>query len=181
MLFSRKSGRIRKTGMIRRAGKNGKGKHNGKAYPAHNGVVADGKTGAVIGRVAGVDEAGCALVHYAVNPTGAAVLADSTVPIKKQDVGREAVLVFRNGDTTKPIVMGLIQPAKATHEAEAKTVDVERDGERLTLTADKEIVLSCGRASITLTRAGKVMIRGTYVLSRSSGVHRVQGGSVQIN
>ena len=49
------------------------------------------------------------------------------------------------------------------------------------LTAEREIVLKCGKASITLTRAGKVIIRGAYVLSRSSGVNRIVGGSVQIN
>ncbi|MEP7119602.1 MAG: hypothetical protein ABJE95_01785, partial [Byssovorax sp.] len=36
-------------------------------------------------------------------------------------------------------------------------------------------------SSITLTRAGKILIRGAYVLTRSSGVNRIQGGSVQIN
>ena len=44
-----------------------------------------------------------------------------------------------------------------------------------------QIVLRCGEASITLTRAGKVLIRGAYVLSRSSGTNRIQGGSVEIN
>ena len=33
----------------------------------------------------------------------------------------------------------------------------------------------------TLTRAGKILIRGAYLLARSSGVNRIQGGSVQIN
>jgi hypothetical protein len=53
--------------------------------------------------------------------------------------------------------------------------------ERLELMAEKEIVLRVGDASITLTRAGKIILRGTYVLSRSSGVNRIKGGSVQIN
>jgi hypothetical protein len=47
--------------------------------------------------------------------------------------------------------------------------------------AGKEIVLRCGDASITLTRAGKILIKGAYVLSRSSGVNRIQGGAVEIN
>jgi uncharacterized protein (DUF2345 family) len=55
------------------------------------------------------------------------------------------------------------------------------DSERIELTAEKEIVLRCGNASLTLTRAGKILIRGAYVLTRSSGVNRIQGGSVQIN
>ena len=31
------------------------------------------------------------------------------------------------------------------------------------------------------TKAGKVILGGAYVLSRSSGVNRIKGGSVQIN
>jgi len=44
-----------------------------------------------------------------------------------------------------------------------------------------QLVLRCGRASITLTAAGKVLIEGAYVSSRSTGVNRIKGGSVQIN
>ncbi len=55
------------------------------------------------------------------------------------------------------------------------------DGEELTLSAKRQITLQCGKASITLTRAGKVLIRGAYVSTRSSGVNRIKGGSVQIN
>ena len=60
-------------------------------------------------------------------------------------------------------------------------MDVSLDGERLTLTADKEIVLRCGKASVTLTRAGKIIIRGAYLSNRSSGVNKIKGASVQIN
>ena len=55
------------------------------------------------------------------------------------------------------------------------------DGDRLILTAHEQIVLRCGEASITLTRAGKVLIKGAYVVSRSTGMNRIQGGVVHIN
>ena len=51
----------------------------------------------------------------------------------------------------------------------------------LVVSAEKELVFRCGQASITLTRAGKVLLRGTYPSSRSSGANRIKGGSVQIN
>jgi hypothetical protein len=60
-------------------------------------------------------------------------------------------------------------------------VEVEADGERLVVSAREQLVLRCGKASITLTRAGRVIIRGESLLSRSSGVNRIKGGSVQIN
>ena len=76
--------------------------------------------------------------------------------------------------------------AKETDAEAAAAEPVERAvdaaiPERLELIAEREIVLRVGDASITLTRAGKIILRGTYVLSRSSGVNRIKGGSVQIN
>lgn len=55
------------------------------------------------------------------------------------------------------------------------------DGKRVVLEGQEEVVLRCGEASITLTRNGKIAIRGKYLLSRSSGVNRILGGSVQVN
>ena len=84
--------------------------------------------------------------------------------------------MFVDGDSRQPLIVGLIQEPVAP-----TSVPVRVDGERVVLTADREIVLQCGAASITLTRAGKILIRGTYLLSRSSGTHRIKGGSVEIN
>ena len=60
-------------------------------------------------------------------------------------------------------------------------VTAQVDDQRVVLTAEREIVLRCGEASITLTRAGKVLIKGTYVLSRSSGYNKIKGAAVDIN
>ena len=49
------------------------------------------------------------------------------------------------------------------------------------VSAKEQLVLRCGKASITLTKAGKVLIEGSYVSSRSTGVNRVKGGSIQLN
>jgi hypothetical protein len=55
------------------------------------------------------------------------------------------------------------------------------DGKRVELRGEDEIVLSCGQASITLRRNGRVLVHGTYIETRSKGVNRIKGGSVQIN
>jgi hypothetical protein len=121
-------------------------------------------------------------VDFPGNTSGALVPARSTVPFKKLSVGQEVVLAFDEGDSSRPIVLGALQapdadPPCACMEEGAAPVE----GDVLTLTAQKEIVLTCGRSSITLTSAGKVLLRGEYLLSRSSGVNRIKGGSVQIN
>ena len=55
------------------------------------------------------------------------------------------------------------------------------DGQKVILEGHDEIELRCGEASIRLTKAGKILIRGKYLLNRSSGVNRILGGSVQVN
>jgi hypothetical protein len=60
-------------------------------------------------------------------------------------------------------------------------IDAMVDGKCIKIEGQDQIELRCGEASITLRRNGRVIIRGTYVESRSRGVNRIKGGSVQIN
>jgi hypothetical protein len=94
--------------------------------------------------------------------------------------GQEALIAYAHGDPDQPIVVGLLKPSNAPAPQAAPATAVV-DDEIIHLQAKKQIVLQCGKASITLTRAGKVLIRGAYVLTRSSGANRIKGGSVQIN
>jgi hypothetical protein len=101
---------------------------------------------------------------------------------------RDVLIVFENSDPDLPIILDTMhsmldevtQTADAVLDVE-KPEDVLVDGRRITFDAREEIVLRCGKSSITLTKAGKIIIRGAYLLSRSSGVNRIKGGSVQIN
>lgn len=133
--------------------------------------------GVVIGTLLELDVIGSPRVDYPGNPSGA-LTARTLAPLDSSKVGREVALMFEGGDALKPIVLGVLQKAG---RPEPKPLQVQMDGETLVFTGKKEIVFQCGKASITLTRAGKVLLRGAYVSSRSSGVNRIKGGSVQIN
>ena len=140
-------------------------------------------TGVIIGELIGMtDEGRTPLVLYPGQPGSAALAAQTTVDIYGAHIGRRVVLMFDNGDLLRPIVMGWLRQGESLSLAEQPgQVEVDADGERLIVSAKEQVVIRCGKASITLTKAGKVLIQGAYVLSRSSGVNRVKGGSVQLN
>lgn len=107
---------------------------------------------------------------------------------KKESLGREVLLVFEKGDPDRPIIVGLIGDflediifmetnEHDSHEPKEALVD----GKRVTLEAKEEVVLKCGKGSITIRKDGKIVIRGTHLLSRSSGPQRIKGSSISIN
>ena len=138
--------------------------------------------GVLLGKVVSCDNSGAVTVDYPDNPTDSPLLAASVVMISENDINKDVALMFEAGNPQRPVIMGQLQHAPAQVEKNTTdAVNVQLDGKRLTFTAEQEIVLRCGEASITLTRAGKVIIRGEYLLSRSTGTNRIKGGSVQIN
>ena len=134
--------------------------------------------GVIVGRLVGLRENGEPFVDFPGNISARALTARSVLPLIEEHVGREILLTFEEGDPERPVVIGLMESLSAQRQRPA---NVKVDDDSLVFTAEREIVLRCGKASITLTRAGKVLIRGAYVLSRSSGANRIKGGSVQIN
>jgi len=85
----------------------------------------------------------------------------------------QAALLFEDGNAALPLLVGLL---KLPREQE-----VSVDGERIVLTGKEAIELRCGGASISLSKSGKLVIRGAYVETRAKGTNRIKGGTVQIN
>ena len=128
------------------------------------------------GILRGLTAAGTPVVVVSHDADLGPVEARSCVTVRPEDVGREVVLLFDADRPDSPIVLGVIRPP-----GEAEGVEVTADGKNVTLTARESITLECGEARITLHRTGKIVIRGAHVVSHSSGVNRIRGGSVQLN
>lgn len=145
-------------------------------------VIGSGQTiqGVVIGVLMGFGDQGDPLVVYPGNRSETAVMARSTAALSNVDIGRDVALMFENGDPGRPLIVGpIVKPSDAPDPRVGATEDSEP--EHLEFTASQAIVLRCGKASLTLTRAGKILLRGAYIFSRSTGVNKIKGGSVQLN
>ncbi len=147
-----------------------------------DGLASERKiSGVVIGVLLGFSDSSRPLVAFSGNKSETGIEANTTSTLSSDDVGKKVALLFESGDPACPIVIGRIQHPEEIIEPKRTNTTVDMDGERLEFSAEKEIVLRCGKASITLTKAGKIILRGTYLVSRSSGVNRIKGGSVHVN
>jgi len=128
--------------------------------------------------VAVSEDGATAMVFDPAQPGEPARAARTLVDLHAGHVGAQVALMFEAGSATRPIIIGMLRGSVAERP---RALEVEADGERLTVSAQQQLVLRCGKASITLTKAGKVLIEGSHVSSRATGVNRIKGGSVQVN
>ncbi|MDM0117233.1 DUF6484 domain-containing protein [Variovorax sp. J22R133] len=137
----------------------------------------------VVGELIAIADEGCTpLVLFAGQHGTAAVRARAVIDLHGAHIGQSVVLMFEDGDAMRPVVMGVLRQAEGWPLREVPAqVEVDVNGDRMIVSAKSELVLRCGKASVTLTKAGKVLIQGSYVSSRSTGVNRIKGGSVQLN
>jgi hypothetical protein len=130
-----------------------------------------------LGEVERVDEAGTPWVRL---PCGRSTAARWLVGLTHEQLrvaqaaGTPVILALIG--RSEAVILGVLADPGSPARAEAVV-----DGKKVAVTGEEEVTLRCGKASITLTRAGKVLIKGDYVLSRASGVNRIKGGAVQIN
>lgn len=100
---------------------------------------------------------------------------------------QEAVLLFEGSDPRRPILLSLLRSATPHLDAAlsgalpAQERAARVDGRRVEIEGRDEVVLRCGKASLTLRRDGKVELRGVNLVSQASHVHKIRGGKVQIN
>ena len=109
-------------------------------------------------------------------------VADGTLVKAARQQSR--ALVVRTGDTpARWVLVGLVRERLSTQAVTARPgqLEVAMDGETLRLTAERDIVLKCGEASLTLRKDGKIVMSGTNVLTSSRGPNRIKGASIALN
>lgn len=101
-------------------------------------------------------------------------------------IGRQVLIACVAGDAAQAIVYGVIGTPLSSKPTEVE-VDAPRptaaviDGERVVLDAESEIVLRCGRSSLTLTSDGRIVMKGIEIVSRAVRTNKIKGGTVNIN
>lgn len=123
------------------------------------------------GRFVGFDAEGMPLVTTRAEEASP-VAGLSLVPLTPAQAGAAVAIAWLEGAPPRPLILGLIQPPAPVAQA---------DGERVVIEGRREVVLRCGKASITLRPDGSITLRGGQILSRADGANRVQGASVQLN
>jgi hypothetical protein len=110
------------------------------------------------------------------------VLAESLVAFTEAELDhaaaerRAVLLTFEEGDRQKPVIIGLVAPVPARPAPKPGASD-----EVVLIRGRDSIQLRCGAASITLRKDGKIVLRGSYVISRATKENRIAGGSVHFN
>lgn len=81
----------------------------------------------------------------------------------------------------------LFSPEPQASEATAElagpigALDARIDGQAIKLTAEREIVLECGKSTLLLRADGTIVLKGVKITSRASRSNKLRGASVNIN
>jgi len=129
--------------------------------------------GFCVGQIVHITKEGRALVDYAGNPVGPmearSVIDGASDHDNHTQENIPVLLVFENGDPMLPIIVGIVRETfyhPISLEKTALSVKPPReailDGRKVALDAKEEIVLRCGKSSVTLRKDGKIVVKGGF-------------------
>lgn len=125
-----------------------------------------------------IEERGPELLEAELGISASDVELLKTLPVK-------AVIVCSSNVSSRPIITSLVRTQLSRGELDVINArsgqDVSVDGRVVRISGKEEMLFECGKSSILLRRDGKVVIKGTQLLSRASGSNKLKGSSVNIN
>jgi hypothetical protein len=98
-------------------------------------------------------------------------------------------------DGSEGYILGLIEPyitcteeRRTVESGDSELIQLDKKNKRIVfkgksikIDADEDIVIVCGKSSLRMSKDGEVTVRGTKLLSRSSGSNKIKGASVMLN
>jgi hypothetical protein len=156
------------------------------AAPLVPGPAAAGQI--VTGHLQGIDEEGRILfvpeqgdglpVPVAI---GVALSDGVLVPAARNQ--QRALVVRTSENPPRLVLIGLMREriTAAASQAGPGELEVKVDGEKLRLTADQEIEFKCGKASLILRQSGRIILKGTYIVTTASGPVKIKGATIALN
>jgi len=153
---------------------------------------SSGVSGLCLGQIVQITDEGRALVDYPGNPAGPvearSVVDASSMHLTHREESIPVLLGLEKGDPTLPIIIGIIHdtlypktPSQEIALPIERPCDAILDGKKIVFDAKEEIILRCGKSSLTLRKDGKVIVKGTQLTSRASATNKIKGASVRIN
>ena len=148
--------------------------------------------GFCVGHIVHISKKGRALVDYAGNPVGPvearSVIDGASDHDNHSQKNIPVLLVFENGDPMLPIIVGIVRETfylpislEETDLSVKPPREAILDGRKVSLDAKEKIVLRCGKSSVTLRKDGKIIVKGTQIVSQASGTNKIKGASIRIN
>jgi len=126
-----------------------------------------------IGHLCGVDEQDNLLVRVSgeasPRPVRIGVAVDDA--ILRQAARREQQVLLACPPDSAPVLLALLRD---------RLDPASKDG-HVRMTAPKQLELRCGKASLVLKGDGRVTVRGTRIVSASSGPQKIKGARVELN
>jgi len=164
--------------------------------PSSNELTRQGSL--LVGKVVSINDHGNPMIAYDEITLNQPAEALTTVPLNRDAIGKDIAISFAQNNGGMAIVMGVIRRplddvlalqseqadevinSAQTDESTGKP-EIIVDGNKLEISASEEITLRCGKASITLNKNGKILIKGEHMLNRTSGSYKIKSGSIQLN
>ena len=141
------------------------------------------------GTSGGVDRRrGAARDILAISGTASRGISSASGEGSRLDVDSEVLLVFEDGDDTRPVIVGFLEPRARKGQTltsallrRDKNGNVRVNGKIVELRGEESMVLICGKSSITMFADGRVIVKGTRLVSRASESNKIKGGTIALN
>ena len=145
-----------------------------------------------IARIVESDNTETVLVQWDKSPATPArhlISVDVNELIGSENAGREVLITFIDNDPKQPVITGvmssvvdkMVQMELASDDDKQASPIITGDDENITITAHHQITLQCGKSSLILKKDGKIIVKGTNILSRASERNKIKGASVEVN